>query len=313
MEDITNSIKAKLWDFKHTPFMSSFFFSFLFFNKEYLMIYFTDITFIEKKRLILEAIGINFLYPICTGLFFVFVYPLFFTIFYSFTLFMLENQTKLKQKIQRKRLLSFEESFEIRREISKYKKDMEDLHIKVKEEKELLVEQEKELLSEYNSYKETHLEEIKVLEGSYNTKIKGLEAELSRTERKLLEYDKSKNKPIISDVIKKATGPLAELANKDSAMGRMVKSELEKSVNKNKTIIENLKSSERDILYVFYELQSSFTKTSFDKTLKEKYNLKQGKIDFIVKTLIEKELLQYHGTKFTLTGLGLEIVNEIFE
>jgi hypothetical protein len=54
LNDIKDSIKAKLYDFTYTPFMSSVLISWVVFNQKYLLIYFSD-SDLDKKLFLLTS------------------------------------------------------------------------------------------------------------------------------------------------------------------------------------------------------------------------------------------------------------------
>ena len=126
-ENISNSFKAKLYDFTYTPFMSSVIISWILLNHKYLLIYFADFT-LDKKLLLLEKYDFsslifsiqiphayNFYFPILFGLFYTFMYPLISKYFYEFTLQRNEKLKKIKQYIIDKTPLTQEEARELRK------------------------------------------------------------------------------------------------------------------------------------------------------------------------------------------------------
>lgn len=48
-KDFIDSIKARLYDFKYTPFLSSYIFSWLYFNSKLLLIFFSTELKVEEK------------------------------------------------------------------------------------------------------------------------------------------------------------------------------------------------------------------------------------------------------------------------
>lgn len=151
VEDIKNSIKAKLYDFAYTPFMSSVLISWLIFNHKYLLVYFTDFD-LDKKLLLLDEYDFtshfygyslpyanNVIFPILFGLFYVFIYPRISKIFYEVTLERTKELKAIKQSIEDETPLTQVEANEIRKlavilEEEKYKA-LESLHKKEEEYK----------------------------------------------------------------------------------------------------------------------------------------------------------------------------------
>lgn len=129
LNDIKDSIKAKLYDFAYTPFMSSVLISWVVINHKYLLVFFADYD-LEKKLALLKGwdfalhtpwvtlpCAMNVFEPILFGLFYVFVYPKISKEFYSYTLERTKELKKIKQDIEDETPLTVKESQDIRKEI----------------------------------------------------------------------------------------------------------------------------------------------------------------------------------------------------
>jgi predicted adenine nucleotide alpha hydrolase (AANH) superfamily ATPase len=129
LNDIKDSIKAKLYDFAYTPFMSSVLISWVVLNHKYLLVFFTDYD-LEKKLALLKEwdfalhthwftlpCAMNVFEPILFGLFYVFLYPKISKEFYSYTLERTKELKKIKQDIEDETPLTVKESQGIRKEI----------------------------------------------------------------------------------------------------------------------------------------------------------------------------------------------------
>ena len=134
LKDMKDSLKAKLYDFTYTPFMSSVIISSIIINHKYLLILLSNCE-LEKKLKILDnydfsihiyifttfiipASG-NFFISILFGLFYVFVYPIFSRVFYSYTLGQTKKLKEIKKDIEDKTPLTREEEREIRQELDR--------------------------------------------------------------------------------------------------------------------------------------------------------------------------------------------------
>lgn len=128
-EELKNSIKAKLYDFAYTPFMSSVLISWIIINHKYLLVFFADYD-LEKKLLLLKGWDfalhtpwfaipciLNVLLSILFGLFYVFAYPKINKKFYEYTLERNKELKKIKQDIEDETPLTVKESQDIRKEI----------------------------------------------------------------------------------------------------------------------------------------------------------------------------------------------------
>jgi phage host-nuclease inhibitor protein Gam len=129
LNDIKDSIKAKLYDFAYTPFMSSVLISWVVLNHKYLLVFFADYG-LEKKLALLKGwdfalhtpwftlpCAMNVFEPILFGLFYVFVYPKISKEFYSYTLERTKELKKIKQDVEDETPLTVKESQDIRKEI----------------------------------------------------------------------------------------------------------------------------------------------------------------------------------------------------
>ena len=112
LSELKNSIKAKLYDFTYTPFLSSVFISWIIINHKYLLIYFGESSIKDKLLLLNDyntsisvmnkeiPYSLNFILPILFGLFYVFLYPWISKIFYEYTLKRTKELRKIKQQIE---------------------------------------------------------------------------------------------------------------------------------------------------------------------------------------------------------------------
>lgn len=127
LDDIKDSIKAKLYDFTYTPFMSSVLISWAIINHKYLLIYFSSATLAEKLielgkhdfalhccRHYLPYADNVFL-PITFGLFYVYGYPRISKEFYEYTLKRTKELKSIKQFIEDETPMTLAEAREIRK------------------------------------------------------------------------------------------------------------------------------------------------------------------------------------------------------
>lgn len=145
LDDIKDSIKAKLYDFAYTPFMSSYIISWVLLNHKYLLVYFGNST-LEKKLMQLSMYHIDFLDPLYIALIYVFVYPAFALGFYYVTLFYNKWSKRIKQKIEDETPIPQEEARKIREDIARLSDEKDDALIKLgKKEEEYKEKIENEL------------------------------------------------------------------------------------------------------------------------------------------------------------------------
>lgn len=166
LSDITNSIKAKLYDFTYTPFMSSMIIAWIILNHKYLLIYFAEYGLDEKLELLNEhdfsyVIGtvcipyaMNVWFPIAFGLFYVFVYPWASKIFYEYTLERTKALKKVKQKIEDETPITQEEAHQIRYDIEKLTRERDEQMEKALKAEAYYEKKYKERVDELNNNEE---------------------------------------------------------------------------------------------------------------------------------------------------------------
>ena len=145
LTDIKNSIKAKLYDFTYTPFMSSVVISWIVLNHKYLLIYFGTAP-LKEKLIMLNAYSfscpltnavipyaMNIWFPILFGLFYVFAYPWASKIFYEYTLERTKALKTIKQSIEDATPITQEEARQIRSDITRLVKERDELSEKLVE------------------------------------------------------------------------------------------------------------------------------------------------------------------------------------
>jgi len=145
IDNIKDSIKAKLYDFAYTPFMSSFIISWIILNHKYLLIYFGDEKLADKIKLLDEYIfktmplvgydwwTYQFWYPLAIALFYVFIYPWFALKFYNATLGYNKKSMTIKQRIEDETPITQERARELKREHYKLADDRDQALDRLKE------------------------------------------------------------------------------------------------------------------------------------------------------------------------------------
>lgn len=250
VKDITDSIKAKLYDFAYTPFMSSFVISWILLNHKYLLIYFGNEK-LEKKLNLLNGypaetiafLGHNlltnqFIYPLTIALIYVFIYPWFALKFYDITLYYNKESKKIKQKKEDQTPVTQEEANKIREEIEK-------------------------LLKERDIYNKDQIE----MRENFKSKIFGFEEKIRTYQLEKNEYDKDiseKAKRIAEFIEKEENNQIEKIEQKEYI------AELEKKINKiladNGLKMAKMEEKNNDLLDRLKQWDTK-EKTSIDKLL----------------------------------------------
>lgn len=174
LDNIKDSIKAKLYDFAYTPFMSSYIISWVLLNHKYLLVYFGNST-LEKKLMQLSMYHIEFLYPLYIALIYVFIYPAFALGFYYVTLFYNKWSKWVKQKIEDETPMPQEEARKIREDIARLSDEKDDALIKLGKKED-----------EYKEKLESKLQPLQ-------EKIGSLEMQLVSSEQQNKKINEEKN------------------------------------------------------------------------------------------------------------------------
>lgn len=213
--EVSDSIKAKLYDFTYTPFMSSFVISWIIINHKYLIVFFSQID-IDKKLALLniygkKTVGANlmddsilpffhflemgshfFWYPLGIAIFYVFCYPHISHIFYKYTGEMNNKKKSIKLEYEKKLPISTEEKEAIYLENYSLTTKINELKIKMVE----IEKQYEEDLSSQNvnnlNLKDENNELSKKLDEANDKVLKNnqMAERIAHLENKLIEKDK---------------------------------------------------------------------------------------------------------------------------
>ena len=127
VKEFSKSMKAKMYDFTYTPFMSSMVIAWIVLNHKYLLIYMSSYD-LDKKLKLLEnydfslhtpyniPYAYNIFLPIFFGLLYTFLYPIVSKVFYDYTLKKNKELKKLKQKIEEDTPILIDEAIALKKE-----------------------------------------------------------------------------------------------------------------------------------------------------------------------------------------------------
>jgi hypothetical protein len=170
LKDIQNSIKAKLYDFTYTPFMSSMVIAWIILNHKYILIYMATYDLDEKLMLLNEysfsscilwfdlPFAMNVIFPIIFGLFYTFLYPIVSEIFYKYTLERTKELKKIKQSIEDETPITQEEARGIRGLINELTTERNELQEKLVSVEKRYTEDNQIEISKLKVLKETKKE-----------------------------------------------------------------------------------------------------------------------------------------------------------
>lgn len=114
--DLKDSIKARLYDFKYTPFLASYTFFWLYYNAKLMLIFLSGKLSIQSKIDMLAYDTVNFITPLIFASLYTLVFPIFTLGFYYVTLWYKKNMSKIKQTMEDDTPLTQEEANNIKQE-----------------------------------------------------------------------------------------------------------------------------------------------------------------------------------------------------
>lgn len=295
LNDIKNSVKARLYDMKYTPFLTSYAFFFVYFNAKLFLIFFDSKLLVQAKINMLSYSMVCHIKPILFALLYTLVFPFAQIGFYKAKLWFDKQMNKARQKIEDQELLSREESRDIRF-LNKRLQDELDEYIK-----------------KFEQYRKEHDEYKTNLEQEYNEKNLDLEKNFDKRVKETIEE--------LTQRLSKATNSLnnAKIENEKLKLelGDRTREAptLEYYKNKVKTyseIASSLNKNEKIILKYFYNTNNRLQKEQFKQSIKEKESMQKVTSERAIRSLTDKKILEESLDYIELSDIGLELVEYLF-
>lgn len=312
-KDLKDSIKARLYDFKYTPFLSSYIFSWIYFNSKLILIFTAPNLTVEKKIEMLSWSQINYKMPLYFALAYVFIFPIATAIFYAVTLLYKALMNWIQQKIQDKTPLLLEQAKGIREENIKleleYKKVATELE-KIKQEYSLketnltsqFTQKELELENKVSVQVEERTQQLRIdLQKAYNdftdknTELSEKNILISKLENQIsnLEAEINKLSPITEEK------PLIDKAYKIAKESSF-------------PMLNNLTIDQIKVLATFFYIDSKINKDTFKDYANSNFNLSKALIGLPINQLIAKEFVKEDIYYLYITEQGQEIIEQLF-
>ena len=297
VKEFNKSVKAKLYDFTYTPFMSSMVIAWIVLNHKYILIYMASFD-IEKKLELLKKHDFSFhsqwinipyaeniFLPILFGLFYTFVYPKISKTFYQYTLNEKKELKKVKQKIEELTPILEEDAKVIKADNYEKTKKIFDLE-------ESISKVENKHLKEIEIFEENSSEQIKIINDGHNKEIKSIKGKLTK------EIEKS-YKEKMSNLEKDFNESWAEVQKeKNDLLDEITK--LNKKLSSHKNITKSSKDTARiveddksKILQYFYN--SNYKTSLFSLALDgivDSTKIPRPKVSKIISELINENILE---------------------
>ena len=185
--DLKDSIKARLYDMKYTPFLASYTFFWIYFNAKQILIFTTGKLSINDKIDMLSYSDIDIKTPLLYALVYTLVFPIFTAGFYYITLQYRRLMNYIKQQIEDVTPLPQKEANEIKAENADLRIELDEKIEELNKAKKKFETKEKSLVAKYGT-------KTKELESSYADKLdadtKDLKAQLhqANTTIKVLKH-----------------------------------------------------------------------------------------------------------------------------
>lgn len=317
--DIKDSIKARLYDMKYTPFLASYVFFFVYFNAKLFLIFFDPNMPTECKIEKLSYDMVNKLTPLWWSLGYTLVFPFFQIGFYSAKVWFDKKMNERKQKIEEQTLLSLEESKEIRYATKKLQDELNEYIKKYEQTKK-----------EYDEYK------IR-LEAEYQSKSKKLESAFE--ERISRETDKLKNELIEAqkkvadrggeiEQLKKQLTSLETKVNQTpkyasksiqeepkNGLAKMVEESQNKQNEGFQKLIASLEDDEKSILKIIYDNNVSYSpKEQYIQQILKDNTIKRVKVESILQRFENKKIIELSNIGYyDTTEIGKKLILELFD
>ena len=311
-DELKDSIKVKLWDIKFNPFMSTYIFSWIYININFILVLFTSDLKIKEKITELNSMYINYDNPLWIAMAYVFLYPFAKTAFFAVGLWFKILINKVEILIREETPLPQEKTNEILYENVKLQNDYNDSLLKLESikdeynkkttnlENEFLEKKTKQhdyLRKEQKYIQDNISNQVKKQTENLNNKISEFEEEIitlkkqeSDLEHKLgMEQGKNKhientNQEIIKmkeeinniDKLKLENKELKEIIKKFEEKHKEVEPivfALSQQKKVDDTNINKLTNEMIKLLYIFYEDDSIINTSSFKTKVREKFGL----------------------------------------
>jgi len=306
-----DSVKARLWDYKYTPFLSAYIFSWIYWNSKLILIFTSTKLSVEKKIEMLSWGDVNYHYPLYFALLYVFIFPLATALFYAVTLWYKALMNWIQQKIQDKTPLPQEQANKIIKE-----------NVRLELEHNKIVEELEKIKQDY-SIKETALtnqftEKEKTfdnrVEQTVSVKMEEMTAEVERANSKIAEITTElgkKNETIqtLNSEKQKLNEQINELRPITEEVPLIDKA-YKKAQNSVNSLLKELTIDQIKLLATFFMNDSIMFETQFKDYIHKNYKLSKTLIDAKISelpTLIIKEKGRY-----IISPQGAKILEELF-
>lgn len=312
-KDLKDSIKARLYDFKYTPFLSSYIFSWIYFNSKLILIFTAPKLSVEKKIEMLSWSQINYKIPLYFALAYVFIFPIATAIFYAVTLCYKALMNWIQQKIQDKTPLPLEQAKRIREENIKleleYKKVATELE-KIKQEYSL---KETNLTNQYTQ-KEVELENRVSAQVEERTQQLNIDLRKAYTDITDKNTELSEKNTLISNLESQISQLKTEISNLKPITEEkpLIDKAYKIAIESKDSLLNSLSIEQIKVLATFFENDSRMLKSTFKDYANNNFNLSRTLIDLRITELSKLAFIEQDSSYFFITEKGQKIIEQLF-
>ena len=303
---IKDSIKARLYDFKYTPFLSAYLFSWAYWNSKLLLIFTAPKLSVNDKIDLLAWADINYKYPLYFALAYVFIFPLATTTFYAATLGYKVLMNWVQQKIQDKTPLPLEHAQRIRSENIR----LEIEHRKIADELERV---RQDYLSKETALTEEKQQQKELFDTTLVQRVQEQTKKLNQQINDLVAKDKKQDTRINEDqeTINQLQTELTKLKPNDQTSSLVDKAHIKAQQSQNE-LVKALTIDQIKILAVFFENDSSIGHHALKNYAAKTFKLSKVLSEQRIKEIIETEIMSTNNFSYHLKERGATIIEKIF-
>lgn len=345
-KDFMDSIKARLYDFKYTPFLSSYIFSWLYVNSKLVLIFFSTKLKVEEKIEMLAWSDVSYWIPLGIAISYVMIFPAFSLVFYWITLKYKKKMAEIQVSIEDETPLTQEQAKELRNKYRDIEVELNETFTELETAKARYEDKNNKLAQSYIE-KEGALEQQK--KDAIDEAIKPIQAKLDKAvldlqriidEKALIEQEKDEKlgklraelATAILESVKKVEpqndsspfGIITDIKIEENGssvtsgkeLSTTIEGMLDKSrvdeIEKINKLAASLSDDQKNILKIFNDNDTFMVIDAIKNKALEAYKIKKPMIDLRLKELANKKILKVNSTSASLEEDGLKIIELIF-
>lgn len=317
--DLKDSIKARLYDMKYTPFLASYVFFFVYFNAKLFLIFFDPNMTTNDKIEMLSYDDVRHWKPIVGALLYTLIFPIAQAGFYYVTLQYRRLMNFIQQKIQDKTPLLQKRANEILRENADLQLELDKKIEELDTVKKRFETKEQNLIKKYE-------EKTKELESTFEDRVakdtEKLKSELIEAQKKVADRggEIEQLKKQVGNLETKVNQPMKYVSTLSSGqpkigLEKMVDDAKNKQHEEFQRLITSLEDDEKTILKIIYENNiSSSSKEQYIQKILQNNSFKRVKVESILKEFENKGIINLSNIGYyDTTEKGKKIMLELFD